>query len=209
MYVARIATFAAAVGLMLVVAAKVFAQPDDTSVILQISNLRMNALHTGDKATFDRYTSDGYQSIYDDGTIQTKESSAASYTPFYSDTAVWSGKPVVRLIGNTALLTGTMIETEKFPGGTVVTTFTRTEIYAKESGEWKAQASQVTVQPRNYAKAIDAPKNLGQFAGRYQWAPGMFETMSARDGRLISSLGGDSSPLFFVGHGGAVGRSGS
>lgn len=195
----RTLLFAVTVGLTLVLGAKVFAQPDDTSLIVKISNLRMQALHSGDKVTFDRYTSDRYQSIYDDGAIQTKQSSAASYSPFYSDTAVWSGKPHVRFIGDTALVTGTEIETEKFPGGTVVSTFTRTELYAKENGEWKAETAQVTVQPRNYTKAVDAPKNLAQFAGRYQWAPGLFETVRTSNGRLISSLNGGNSALLFVG----------
>ena len=177
----------------------VLAQSDDANALLRVSNLRMHAFYARDKVTWDRYTSDRYQSIYDDGTIKTKQSLDPAATLAYGDTAVWSGTPSVRIIGSAALLTGKQIETEKYPGGTVVTTFTRTELYAKENGEWKAQATQVTVQPKNYAKGIDTPKNLAQFTGRYRWSPKLIEALAARNGRLMSTFGGETSPLIFVG----------
>ena len=195
----HVAWLVAIFAVALIFAAKGLTQPDERTDLLRITNARMHALYARDKATWDRYTSDRYESIYSDGTIKTKQSTDAARAPDYSDTAVWSGTPSIRIIGGTALLTGRQIETEKYSGGSLVTTFTRTEIYAKENGEWKAEAAQVTVNPKNYAKAVDAPKDLAQFTGRYRWTPRLIETLRASNGRLMSTFSKETSPLFFVG----------
>ena len=54
---------------------------DDTSEILRISILRMNALGAYDVATWASYTSDHYQSIQDDGEVLTKSAVIARIRP--------------------------------------------------------------------------------------------------------------------------------
>jgi hypothetical protein len=95
---------------------------DDTSEILRISILRMNALGASDVATWATYTSDHYQSIQDDGEVLTKSDVIARVkAATYSDASTWVGDPSVRIIGETALVTGKSMETEKFPGGPIFT----------------------------------------------------------------------------------------
>jgi hypothetical protein len=103
------------------------------------------------------------------------------------------------LIGETALVTGKSLETEKFPGGPIFTNFRVTILYAKERGRWLAQASQVTVLQKSYTKGMTHPPTvLAPFAGRYKWAPGMIDTISISGSRLVSNLGGPIDPLILV-----------
>ena len=173
---------------------------DDTSEILRISILRMNALGSYDVATWARYTSDHYQSIQDDGDVLTKSAVIARVkTATYPDASTWVGHPSVRLIGETALVTGKSMETEKFPDGPIFTNFRITILYAKERGQWLAQASQVTVLQKNYTKAMTHPPTvLAPFTGHYNWAPGMIDTISISGSHLVSNLGGSIDPLIFV-----------
>jgi hypothetical protein len=173
---------------------------DDTSEIVRISILRMNALGANDVATWARYTSDRYQSIQDDGVVLTKSGViAGKKAATYPDASAWVGHPSVRFIGETALVGGESMETERFPGGPVFTNFRITILYAKERGEWLAQASQVTVLQKNYAKAMTHPPTvLAPFTGRYNWAPGMIDTISISGSHLVSNLGGAIDPLIFV-----------
>jgi hypothetical protein len=176
------------------------ATSDDTSELLRISILRMNALGANDVGTWASYTSDHYQSIQDDGAILTKAAVvAAKKAATYPDASKWVGLPSVRFIGETALVTGKSVETEKFPGGPVFTNFRITILFAKEHGQWLAQASQVTVLQKNYAKGMThPPPALAPFTGRYRWAPGMIDTVSISGSRLVSNLGGSIDPLIFV-----------
>jgi Domain of unknown function (DUF4440) len=174
--------------------------PDDTSELLRISILRMNALGANDVATWASYTSDDYQSIQDDGEVLTKSAVVArGKAATYPDASTWVGHPSVRIIGETALVTGKSMETEKFPGGPIFTNFRITILYAKERGRWLAQASQVTVLQKNYTKGMAHPPTaLAPSTGRYNWAPGMIDTISSSGSRLVSNLGGPMDPLMFV-----------
>jgi hypothetical protein len=173
---------------------------DDANDILRISNLRMSALGTNDFARWARYTSDRYQIINDEGAVLSKSAVIdGRKAEHYSDSSVWLEPPSVRFIEETALVTGKALETEKYPGGTMFTNYRLTILYAKERGEWMAQASQVTVFLKNYAKGIKmAPTSLGAFTGRYEWAPGLIETLSINGSRLMSNFQGSTDPLIFV-----------
>jgi hypothetical protein len=160
----------------------------------------MNALGATDVATWASYTSDHYQSIQDDGEVLTKSAVIARVkSATYPDVSTWVGHPSVRFLGETALVTGKSTETEKFPGGPVFTNFRITILYAKERCQWLAQASQVTVLQKNYTKGMSYPPTvLAPFVGRYNWAPGMIDTISINRSHLVSNLGGPIDPLIFV-----------
>jgi hypothetical protein len=174
--------------------------PDDASEVLRISNLRMSALGTNDFATWARYTSERYQIINDEGEVLSKSAVIAGRkAEHYPDSSAWLEPPSVRFIGETALVTGKALETEKYPGGTMFTTYRLTILYAKEQGEWMAQASQVTVLLKNYAKGIKmTPTALAPFAGRYEWAPGLIENLSVNGSRLMTTFEGETEPEIFV-----------
>jgi hypothetical protein len=174
---------------------------DDANEILRISSLRMSALGANDFAIWARYTSDRYQIINDEGAVLTKSAViAGKKAEHYPDSSVWLESPSVRFMGETALVTGKALETEKYPGGTMFTNYRLTILYAKERGEWMAQASQVTVLLKNYAKGIKmAPTALAPFTGRYEWAPEMIETLSINGSRLMSTFEGSTEPLIFLG----------
>ncbi len=172
---------------------------DEASAVLRISNLRMRAIFAHDMVTWGRYTSEQLQTITEEGHVLTKSEVMASKPEPYPDTGAWVGRPSVRFIGDTALVSGKVIETEKYPGGTVVTNFARTELYAREHGEWMEQASQVTILQKNYTKGMTNPPTvLTPFTGRYEWAPGMIETLSIVGSRLVSTLDGTPDPLIFI-----------
>jgi hypothetical protein len=171
---------------------------NDMSELVRISTLRLGSLNT-DKATWGRYTSNQYEGIDDNGQINTKAQMMAEKPSSYPLTEKWVGRPSVRFIGETALVIGKEIETENFPGGTLVSNFRRAEIWAREHGEWMEQATQLTVLQKNYAKGMtNPPTALAAFTGRYEWAPGLIETLSISGARLISTFEGSSDPLIFV-----------
>ena len=79
------------------------------------------------------------------------------------------------------------------------TTYRVTSLYAKEHGGWMAQASQITVLLRNDTKGIKmTPTALAPFAGRYEWAPGLIETLSVNSSRLMTTFEGETEPEIFV-----------
>ena len=173
---------------------------DDANEVLRLSSLRMSAISAGDLATWARFTSERYQIINDEGEVLTKTAVIAGRkAEHYSDSSAWLEPPTVRFIGETALVTGKALETEKYPGGTMFTTYRVTSLYAKEHGGWMAQASQITVLLKNYTKGIKmTPTALAPFAGRYEWAPGLIETLSVNGSRLMTTFEGETEPEIFV-----------
>lgn len=172
---------------------------DETNTILRISNLRMRALLNWQQNTWAQYTSDRLQYITDDGVILSKKHMMARKRPSYPDRTTWASQPTVRLIGDIALVTGRTIQSEQFPGGSIFSSYERTELYAKVHGVWKEEASQLTVVPRNHIKGLTFPPLfLRAFVGRYQWAPRLVETLTISGGHLISSFEGSRRPVIFV-----------
>jgi hypothetical protein len=173
---------------------------DDANEVLRLSSLRMSAIGPDDLATWAHFTSERYQIINDEGEVLTKSAVIAGRkAEHYPDSSAWLEPPSVRFIGETALVIGKALETEKYPGGTMFTTYRLTNLYAKEHGEWMAQASQVTVLLKNYAKGIKmAPTALAPFAGRYEWAPGLIETLRVNGSRLMTTFEGSTEPEIFV-----------
>jgi len=179
--------------------APVVAATDETQAVLGVSRERFAAFNANDKVTWSRDTSASYQRISDDGLVSGK---AANLPPVHRPvpaTANWISSPTVQFVAGVAIITGKQGETDYFPGGKVIYSYERTEVFAKEDGRWVAIRAQVTPLQINYARPIEFPKNLEQYVGTYQWAPGMEEYVTVRGRVLYSALDGPPDPLYFVG----------
>lgn len=179
--------------------APVVAATDETQAVLNVSRERFAAYNALDKVTWSRVTSASFQRISDDGLVSGK---AANLPPAHRPipaTANWISTPTVQFVAGVAIVTGKQGETDYFPGGKVVYSYERTEVFAKEDERWVAIRSQVTPLQINYARPAESPKNLEQYVGAYQWAPGMEEYITVRGRVLYSALDGPPDALFFVG----------
>ena len=113
---------------------------------------------------------------------------------------MWSGRPQIRFIGGTALLTGKTHEVEICPSGSVVTDFVKTELYAKDDGRWLLQAGQASIVPLTLATPMpNPPKNLRAFVGGYRWVSGEVGSIALNGNSLTSALDGLPVPQYFIG----------
>jgi hypothetical protein len=172
---------------------------DETQAVLQVSRERFAAANANDKVTWSRDTSALYQRIGDDGEVTGKTANLPPAHRPVPDTAHWTSSPTVQFVAGVAIITGTQSETDYFPGTKMIYNYERTEVFAKEDGRWVAIRSQVTPLQINYTRPIASPKNLEQYTGAFQWAPGMVEHIALRGRVLYSSLNGPPDALFFIG----------
>jgi hypothetical protein len=175
------------------------ASADETQAVLQVSRERIAASNTGDSATWSRDTSASFQRISDEGEVSGKTATLPPAHRAVPATANWISEPTVQFVAGVAIVTGKQDEIDYFPGGKMIYSYERTEVYTKEDGRWVAIRSQVTPLQINYARPIASPKNLEQYVGTYQWAPGLEEYITLRGRVLYSALSGPPDALLFVG----------
>lgn len=171
---------------------------DEAQAILRLSHERLNARNIPDPAAWNRDTSASVRIVDDDGVVTGKSTNVPPIHPGHPDIQNWESISA-QFVDGVALVTGTMREIEHFPGGTVISRFQRTEVWAKENGRWVAIHVQVTPLQENRAHASTTPSDLNQYVGKYQWATGMVDDITTRGHVLYSALGGPPDPTIFIG----------
>jgi uncharacterized protein DUF4440 len=176
----------------------VSAATDETQAVIQASRERLEARDSSNVAVWERDTSQAVRIVDDDGSVNDRTAEAPSAHPLHPDNQTWETVSA-QFVDGVAFVSGTMREVERFPGGTIISHRTRTEVWAKENGRWVAIHVQVTPLPENHIRATAPPENLAQYVGTYEWAPDMIENISERGHALYSALGGPPDLLYFVG----------
>jgi hypothetical protein len=100
---------------------------------------------------------------------------------------------VVHLYGNTAVVNLRVTGHEQFTDSDIISEVRETETYIKQNGSWVLVAKQWGLRPVNFHKPVVVDTSAYKdYVGQYQWRPlDEVETVSLKDGKLWSNLGGD------------------
>jgi hypothetical protein len=163
--------------------------------VLNVRNaLRETALKR-DMAAWSRYVAEDCIFSTDDGALGTKAQfieHVGKMPPEY-DHSVNPRDYVIHVYGDTAVINFRVTVHEQFTDADIVSEQRQTETYIKQNGSWLLVARQWSNLPVNFHKpvAVDASA-YKDYVGQYQWRPlDPVETVSVKDGKLWSNLGGD------------------
>ena len=154
----------------------------------------MEAYDKRDFATWSRYVADDCIYIDDDGAVVTKAHvmEQGKRFPREYDYGVNPRDFVVHLYGNTAVLNYRVTAHEQAADTDIVTEHRDTETYIKQNGTWLLIARVLVNIPVNFRKPLAVDTSVYKdYVGHYQWRPlDEVETVSLKDGKLWSNLGG-------------------
>lgn len=171
--------------------------------VLKVRNaLRETALRR-DMAAWSRYVADDCIFSTEDGSLQTKAQfiEHVGKLPREYDRSVNPRDYVIHVYGNAAVITFRLIGHEQYTDTDIISEERQTETYVKKNGSWLLVARQWGLLPVNFRKPVAVDTNAYKdYVGQYQWRPlDEVETVSLKDGRLWSNLGGDEDEAFPVG----------
>ena len=171
--------------------------------VLNVRNaLRETALRR-DMSAWSRYVSDDCIFSTEDGALQTKAQfieHVGKLPPEY-DRSVNPRDYVIHVYGNAAVISFRLTGHEQFTDVDIISEERQTETYVKKNGSWLLVARQWGLLPVNFRKPVPVATNAYKdYVGQYQWRPlDEVETVSLKDGKLWSNLGGDEDEAFPLG----------
>lgn len=102
----------------------------------------MEAIKNKDKSALERLLADDYVSISWEGKTYNKADSIAATLAADSKLDSYTLDPLkVRILGNTAVVTGRNKEKSRFKGKDTSGQYAWTDVYAKHNGRWRAVSS--------------------------------------------------------------------
>jgi hypothetical protein len=176
--------------------------------VLNASQAKSDARNRRDIATWSAYVADDCVFSNDDGVLLTKAQLMEFYKnhPIEYDHSTNSRDFVVRLHGNTAVVNSRGTVLEQFADSEIISEQRATETWVKENGSWHMIAAQWGNLPVNFRKPVSTDTSVYKdYVGQYESRPGSSDTVTVKDGKLWSQVGGDEeeylplgSETFFV-----------
>jgi len=163
--------------------------------VLNVRNALRDTALRRDMAAWSRYVADDCIFSTDDGALQTKAQfieHVGKLPPEY-DRSVNPRDYIIHIYGNTAVINFRFTGHEQFTDADIVSEERETETYVKQNGSWLLVARQWGLVPVNFHKPVAVDTTVyKEYVGQYQWRPlDEVETVSVKDGKLWSKLGGD------------------
>jgi hypothetical protein len=176
--------------------------PAQQEVLKVRTALRETALRR-DMSAWSRYVSDDCIFSTEDGTLQTKAQfieHVGKLPPEY-DRSVNPRDYLIHVYRNAAVINFRLTGHEQFTDADIISEERQTETYVKKNGSWLLVARQWGLLPVNFRKPVAVDTNAYKdYVGQYQWRPlDEVETVSLKDGKLWSNLGGDEDEAFPLG----------
>ncbi len=165
--------------------------------VIKFERERLAAFAAADKATFDRMVSDDVTVTHSSGGISTKADLMEAMRPATPEQplpALTIEEPKVRLYGESAVLTGNLVETARDGRRELVLRFTNT--YARHDERWQMVAGQLTTLSRERAVAKVDPQIYRRYVGEYKNATGRIRTISAEGDKFTTAVGSEKAELF-------------
>ena len=165
--------------------------------IVTLERERLKAFAQDDKATFERLVTDDVTITHSSGGVSNKADLLAVMRPSTPDRPL----PVlsiedtkVRVHGDTAIMTGNLVETANDGRRALVLRFTNT--YVKQTGSWRLAAGQLTTLSRERAAIKVDPKIYDDYIGQYRNPTGRIRNILREGDRLMTESGGQKLELF-------------
>lgn len=173
-------------------------QPKLSPAQQEVLNVRIALRETAlrrDMAAWSRYVADDCIFSTDDGALTTKAQFIEHHKklPPEYDHSTNPRDYVIHVYGNTAVINFRLTGHEQFTDADILSEERQTETYIKQDGSWLLVARQWGLLPVNFHKpaAVDTTV-YKDYVGQYQLRPlDEVETVSMKDGKLWSNLGGD------------------
>jgi hypothetical protein len=166
--------------------------------LLRRSQELFDSLVTGNKEPWKKYYAE--DAIYFDEKGRNMDKAAlvadiAPLPPGYSG-QIKVGKAVSRIIGDTAIVSYDLDETETIFGQNLSARYHQTDTWLRRNGAWQIVATQAFRYYEDPALGKSDPKKLAAFAGTYELAPGSVRTVTLENGKLFVERKGKKEELF-------------
>ncbi|HXL79869.1 MAG TPA: DUF4440 domain-containing protein [Pyrinomonadaceae bacterium] len=165
--------------------------------ILRLERERLKAFAQADKAAFERLVTDDLTITHGYGEVLTKAQEMAVMrrsTPERPLPALSIEDPKVRVYGDAAVMTGSLVETNRDGRRELVLRFTNT--YVKQKEQWRMVAGQLTTLSRERAIAKVDPKIYDAYVGQYRNPRGRILAVIREGDRLMIEVGGQKVEIF-------------
>lgn len=167
-----------------------------------------NAVASGDQAPWQKYFADDAMYFDEKGRAMDKAALIKDVTPLpkgYSGSiTVVNAKSHIQ--GDTAILSYDLNETETIFGQNMTARYHGTDTWIYRDGKWQIVAGQMFRYYEDPALGKGDIKKYAEYAGGYELAPGISQTVSVRDGNLYAQRGDrpenellpESTEIFFL-----------
>jgi hypothetical protein len=168
----------------------------------------VDSVATGDRKPFEKYFADDSMIFDEKGRSMDKKAFVEDQSPMppgYSG-SIKVVNPQSRILGDTAVLSYDMDETETIFGQEMKARYHETDTWVRRNGDWQIVAEQVLRYYEDPAPGKPDLKKYPDYVGTYELAPGMTLTISAegeglfsqRAGRAKDQLVPEAADIFFV-----------
>ena len=152
----------------------------------------MDAVAVGDRRPFEKYFAADSMIFDEKGRSMDKKALVADQSPLppgYSGT-IKLVNPQSRILGDTAILSYDLNETEIVFGQNLQARYHETDTWVRRHGEWQIIAEQVLRYYEDPAPGKAEVKKYPEYAGSYELAPGITLAVSAEGKDLYSQRAG-------------------
>src|SRR6266699_1359777 len=157
-----------------------------------------DAIAPGNQAPWKKYFADDCIFSDEKGRTMDKAKLVADITPMPAghSGAIKIANVQSRILGDTAVLSYDLNETETIFGQNMTARYHTTDTWLRRNGEWKIIATQAHRYSEDPAVGKADPKKLADYAGTYQLAPGQTRTVMAEGDKLFVERKGGKEELF-------------
>ena len=176
--------------------------------LVRNSQEMFDGVAAGDQAAWKKYVADDSMYFDEKGRAMDKAALVKDVTPL---PAGYSGSikivnPKSNIQGDTAILSYDLNETETIFGQNLTARYHGTDTWMYRNGRWQIVAGQMFRYYEDPAPGKADVKKYGGYAGTYQLAPGVIQTIFVRDGGLYAQREGrpetelvpESCDIFFL-----------
>ncbi|HEV2445474.1 MAG TPA: DUF4440 domain-containing protein [Candidatus Sulfopaludibacter sp.] len=156
-----------------------------------------DAAATGDRAPWEKYFAPDSMYFDEKGTSMNKQAlvdDQAPLPPGYSG-SIKLVRPRSRILGDTAILSYDLDETETVFGQNMKARYHGTDTWVRRNGQWQIVAGQMLRYYEDPAPGRSDLKREADYVGRYELAPGTTLAVSVEGGNLFSQRAGRAKTL--------------
>ena len=148
----------------------------------------LDAVATGDRKPFEKYYADDSMIVDEKKQSMDKKAFVDDQSPLPAGDSgsIKLVKPQSRILGDTAILSYDLDETETIYGQKMKARYHETDTWVRRNGEWQIVAEQVLRYYEDPAPGKPDLKKYADYAGTYQLAPGTTLTVSSEGADLFS-----------------------
>jgi hypothetical protein len=166
--------------------------------LLRRSQELFDSLITGNKEPWEKYYANDAIYFDEKGRNLDKTALVADITPLplgYSG-QIKIGKAASRIVGDTAVVSFDLDETETIFGQNLSARYHETDTWLHRNGVWQIVAAQALRYYEDPAMGKADPKKLAKFSGTYELAPGQTRIVTTENGKLFVERKAKKEELF-------------